>query len=65
MKVGDLVITKERVWYYSSESKERRIGIILEMSDDSPRLMLASCWFQHIGYFQINIEGIELLEGIC
>jgi len=65
MKIGDLVITKKRVWYYSSESKERRIGIILDMFEAPALGLLANCWFQHIGYFQINIAGIELLEEVC
>ena len=64
MKVGDLVITKQCVWYYGSEAKERRIGIILEMIEAQVG-MLVNCWFEHIGHFQINIEGIELLEDSC
>ena len=62
MKKGDLVITKQCVWYYGSKAKEKRIGIILDVFGTPALGVLVECWFQNIGYLQLNAEGIELLE---
>jgi hypothetical protein len=65
MKIGDLVITKPCSWFYGSEDKAKRIGIILEIFEAPALGYVANCWFEHLGYFQINVEGIELLEEEC
>ena len=65
MKVGDLVLSKESIWYFGSERRTQRIGIILKIEKHEHIGTICSCWFEEIGYFEINIIGIELLEEKC
>tara|TARA_Y100001937_G_scaffold80317_1_gene108815 strand:- start:1190 stop:1387 length:198 start_codon:yes stop_codon:yes gene_type:complete len=65
MKVGDLVMTKQCVWYYGSEARTKRMGIVLEIIRSPLTGTIVHCWFSEIGYYQINVEGIELLEENC
>tara|TARA_Y100000034_G_C6558127_1_gene241420 strand:- start:85 stop:282 length:198 start_codon:yes stop_codon:yes gene_type:complete len=65
MKIGDLVITKQCIWHYGSEVKQKRIGIILNIFELPALGTIVDCWFDHIGYFQTNIKSIELLEDSC
>jgi len=65
MKIGDLVISKASLWYFGSEKRKQRIGIILYMEEHEHIGTICSCWFEEIGYFEISIIGIELLEEKC
>ena len=65
MKVGDLVISKESIWYFGSERRTQRIGIVLHVEKHEYIGTICSCWFEEIGFFEINVMGIELLEESC
>jgi len=64
MNVGDLIKTKDIVYYHSSNQKIKRIGIIIYLFD-SFGVPLAHCWFGEVGYMDLYTTQFELLEDQC
>jgi len=68
MKVGDLIISKDRLSYYSSKQDIRRLGIVVKINnyevDRQPTTI--TCWFYNFGFLELQPAQVELLtEETC
>ena len=63
MKVGDLIISKDKLSYYSSPKNIRRLGVIIKINnyeiDRQPTTY--TCWLGEFGVLELHPNQVELI----
>jgi hypothetical protein len=64
MIAGDLIETKDTIYYHNSKQRIKRIGVIVYLFD-SFGVPKARCWLSELGYMDLYTTQFKLLEEQC